>query len=165
MFFKILITISLLLPTMHILLFPKDRSVRYIARTYLNYLLPLTIGLGGLVAFIGHSMRSEDVARSIGWPPGNPFQLEVAAANLAFGILGFLCLYFRDNFRLAAILGYGAFLEGAAYVHIREIVQAGNWSINNAGPVLAADIFLPLLLLAIWLTEKFSAVPSTTHGS
>jgi len=164
MFFKILMTISLLLPTIHIVLFPKDRSVNYIARTYLNYLLPLTVGLGGLVAFLGHTMHSDDVARSIGWPPGNPFQLEVAVANLAFSVLGFLCIRFRDNFRLAAILGYGVFLEGAACVHLREIIQAGNWSINNAGPVLAADIVFPVLLLAIWLTEKFSTVASPTHG-
>ena len=165
MFFKILLTISLLLPTLHVLLFPKDRSANYVARIYLNYLLPMVVGLGGLVGFIGHAMRPDEIARSIGWPTGNPFQFEVAVANLAFGVLGFLCIKFRDGFRLAAILGYGTFLEGAAYVHIREIVEAGNWSINNAGAVLAADVFLPILLLAVWLTERLTAKPVESHGS
>ncbi len=150
----IILGLGLLLPTLHGL-FSQDRSPRNIARIYLLYLLPIAVGVGGLFAFIGHTLRAEEVARSIGWPAHNPFQLEVAVTNLAFGILGLLCLWFRDGFWTATILGYGIFLEGAACVHLREIVRAGNWSVNNAGAVLYVDMLLPLVLLALLIVARW----------
>lgn len=149
MFFWILLAAGLLLPSIHVLLVAKDRSAGKVAGVFLGYLLPICVGLGGLMAFLGHALRADEIARSIGWPSGSPFQFEVAVANLAFGVLGLLCLKFRDGFWTATILGYGVFLEGAAYGHIREIVRAGNWSINNAGPVLFVDVLFPLYLLAL----------------
>jgi hypothetical protein len=152
--FACLFAAGLLLPTLHVLRFAKDRSLGRVANIYLNYLLPIAVGLGGVLAFLGHTFRAEDIARSIGWPAGNPFQFEVAVANLAFGVLGLLCVKLRDGFRTATVLGYAVFLEGAACGHVRQIVAAGNWSINNAGPVLAADVLFPLLLLALWAVAR-----------
>jgi hypothetical protein len=155
-----ILLIGLLPPTVHVLLFSKDRSPGKIAHLYLGYLLPISVGVGGVLAFMGHTMRADEIARSIGWPTGNPFQFEVAAANLAFGILGLLCIKFRDGFWTATILGYGVFLECAAYGHIREIVQAGNWSINNAGPVLLADILFPVFLLTLLIIAQRKQRPA-----
>src|SRR6476659_8155319 len=36
------------------------------------------------------SSKADDVARSIGWPPGSPFQWEVGVADLGWGVLGVL---------------------------------------------------------------------------
>jgi hypothetical protein len=154
MFAWISLGIALVFPTVQLAFFSKDRSPSNIGRVYLCWLLPLSVGFGGFWAFIGHTLKSDDVARSIGWPVGNPFQLEVAVANLAFGVLGVLCLKFRDHFWTATIVGYGIFLEGAGMVHIHEIVKSGNWSINNAGPILFADILMPLLLLLLLVLSK-----------
>lgn len=148
MFAWIMLAIAMVFPTIHLLFFG-DRSAARVGRVYLSYLLPLSVGLGGLFAFAGHTLRADRVAQSIGWPAGNPFQFEVAAANLAFGVLGLLSLRFRDGFWTATVLGYGIFLEGAACVHLREIVAAGNWSVNNAGPILIADVLFPLFLVAL----------------
>jgi hypothetical protein len=164
MFGFILLAAGLLLPTVHLLVWTKDRSVGNIARLYLAYLLPISVGIGGVLAFMGHTFRAEEVAKSIGWPTGNPFQFEVAVANLAFGVLGLLCLKFQNGFWAATVLGYGVFLEGAAYGHIREIVQAGNWSINNAGPVLFADVFFPIFLMILLLLSKLQQRKSTEHN-
>ena len=154
MFFWIFLAIALLLPTIHFALFTKDRSLSGAAHLYLSYLLPISVGLGGLMAFMGHTFRADEIARSIGWQPGSPFQFEVAVANLAFGVLGLLCLQFRDGFWTATIVGYGVFLEGAAYGHIREIIEAGNLAVNNAGPVLAIDVLFPLFLLALLIVSR-----------
>lgn len=154
MFAWILLGSGILLPTLHVLLSSRDRLAGNIACVYLNYLLPIAVGLGGLMAFLGHTLRADEVARSIGWPIGSPFQFEVAVANLAFGVLGLLSVKFRDGFRTATVLGYGVFLEGAAYGHIREILEAGNWSINNAGPVLVMDILFPVSLMALLALSK-----------
>ena len=53
----------------------------------------VTFGIGGfasITSFIAHFFFSDMVASSIGWPLGSPFQKEVAGANLAVGLLGFL---------------------------------------------------------------------------
>lgn len=131
----------------------RDRQPRTRARVVevsLLYLLPCNVGLGGLWAFLGHAFRADQVARGIGWAPGSPFQSEIAAANLAFGVLGLLCLRRRGGFWLATGLGYSVFLLGAAFVHIRDIAASGNLAAYNAGPVLyLGDIAVPLLLLAL----------------
>jgi hypothetical protein len=155
MFAWIILLIGLFLPTVHILLVSKDRSPGNVGRIYLSYLLPISVGFGGLLGFAGHTMRADEVAQSIGWPTGNPFQFEVAMTNLAFGVLGLLCIMFRNGFWTATILGYSIFLEGAAYGHIRQILVAGNWSINNAGPILVIDMFFPIFLLSLLALSKY----------
>jgi len=128
----------------------KDLSSLRIVDTMLFYLLLLNVGLAGFFAFYGHAFLSDQVAAGIGWPKGSPFQLEIAATNLAFGVLGVLCVFFRDNFWLATGIGYSVFLYGAAVVHIREIVTAGNLALYNAGPILyIGDIGVPTLILAL----------------
>lgn len=159
MFTWFLLGSAVVLPTIQLLLFSRDRSVGNVARVFLLYLLPIATGLGGLIAFVGHTLGADHIARSIGWQPGSPFQYEVAAANLAFGVLGLLCLKFRDGFWTATIVGYGIFLEGAACVHIREIVKARNLAVNNAGPVLFIDVLFPLFLLALLLLSKSAGRP------
>jgi hypothetical protein len=155
MFALIGLAVGLLLPTAQVVLFSKDRSPSNIGRIYLAYLLPISVGVGGLIGFLGHTLRADEIAQSIGWPTGSPFQFEVAVANLAFGVLGLLCLKFRDGFWTATILGYGIFLEGAAYGHIHEILQSGNRSINNAGPILVADVLFPIFLVSLLALARY----------
>jgi hypothetical protein len=75
-----------------------------------------------------------------------------------------LCLKFRDGFWTATIFGYAIFLEGAAAIHIHEIVKAGNWSENNAGPLLVADIAFPILLLVLLALSRRATVSKTVVG-
>ncbi len=164
MFTWIFLGVGLLLPTVHGLLLAKDRSPGAIGRLYLVYLLPICVGGSGVMAFLGHTMRADEIARSIGWPTGNPFQFEIAAANLAFGVLGLLCIRFRDGFWTATIVGYGIFLEGAACVHIYEIRTAGDWAVNNAGPILYMDIVLPIVLLGLLILARYGR-PGVVAGS
>lgn len=85
-----------------------------------------------------------------GWPTGSPFQYEVAAANLAFGILGVLCIWWRGSFWLATGIGSAVFLFGAAMVHLCDLVLHHNLAANNAGLILwLDDLTLPILLLAL----------------
>jgi len=58
---------------------------------FLIYLLALGVAGSGIGGFISHFFISDVIAESVGWPAGNPFQLEVAFANLAIGILGCCC--------------------------------------------------------------------------
>jgi hypothetical protein len=132
----------------------KDLSAIRVVDTLLFYILLINVGFSGFFAFSGHAFLADQVAASIGWAKGSPFQFEVAVANLAFGVLGVLCVFFKDGFWLATGIGYAVFLFGAAFGHIREIIIAGNLAINNAGPILyIGDIAMPMLILALLMMK------------
>jgi hypothetical protein len=98
---------------------------------------------------MGHAFVADEVAKQIGWPSGNPFQFEVAVANLSYGVLGLLCLHFRGLFWWATTIAYSVFLWGAAYGHVYELVVNNNHEPGNAGFVLYADIVTPLVLIGL----------------
>ena len=84
-----------------------------------------------------------------GWPAGNPFQDEFAFASLGLATQGILAIWLRGTFWIAPALGYSILLLGAAYVHIREILIAGNLAPGNAGPVLFFDVLVPVIVLSL----------------
>lgn len=133
----------------------KQKSAADILETVTLCMILVNMGLAGLFAFAGHAFMADDVARRIGWRPGSPFQLEVAAANLAFGVLGVMAFRFRGDFRLAAAIGYAVFLIGAACVHVREIIIKGNVAEYNSGVFLVVgDILVPLAMLALVMVHR-----------
>ncbi|MDD1725003.1 MAG: hypothetical protein LUQ07_07725 [Methanospirillum sp.] len=110
----------------------------------------ISVGIASVWAGLVHIFMGPEIALSIGWPPDNPFQTEVGIANISFGILGIICLKFRDTFWLATILGYGIFLFGAGIVHIDQIITKQDLAINNAGPILYSDLIYPVILVALY---------------
>jgi len=122
--------------------------------TLLLYVLIFSVGLQGLFAFIGHYFRSHEVAEYIGWPKGNLFQKEIAYTNLAFGILGILCIWLRGDFWLATIIGKSVFLFGAAQVHITDKIKNKNLHPGNSGAVLYMEIIIPVVLIGLWILSK-----------
>ncbi|HOL59792.1 MAG TPA: hypothetical protein PLT64_08040 [Syntrophales bacterium] len=127
------------------------RKLKGVARINMlaDWLLGVSVGLGGVWAFVGHAVFTERVAASIGWA-ASPFQWEIAVSNLAIGVLGLLSLVFRDRFRLAAAIACNVYLLGCAAGHIHQALAYHNYAINNIGPVLwISDITVPLLTLAL----------------
>jgi len=111
--------------------------------------LVINIGLGGMWSFAGHAFLADRVAASIGWPKGNPFQFEVAVANLALGVMGIVCVWLWGSFWIATIIACSIFLLGAAYGHTMEMIHKKNFSPGNAGPVFFTDIINPLTLIIL----------------
>ncbi|MGZ7188690.1 MAG: DUF6790 family protein [Halobacteriota archaeon] len=121
-----------------------------IVESFLLWFLVIVVGFGSLYAFVGHAFVADDVARSIGWPSGSPFQFEVALHNLAIGVLGVLCFWLRSDFWSATVIAFAVFGLGAAYGHIRDMRLHRNYAPGNAGPILyISDILLPLLLVVL----------------
>jgi hypothetical protein len=88
---------------------PRERRLEI----FLLYLFGVGVAGNGIGGLFGHVFLSDPVAESIGWPTGNPFQLEVGLANLTVGILGIVAMGRRDGFReatviAATVLGVGA---------------------------------------------------------
>jgi len=123
--------------------------------TSLLYMLVVFVGVGGVMGFFVHAFRADWVAQYIGWPAGNPFQFEVACANLGKGVCGLLCIWLRDGFWLATAIAYSVFALGAAYGHIIEIKKKQNYAPGNAGGALYADILVPVVLGGLLLAKYF----------
>jgi hypothetical protein len=108
----------------------------------------------GHLFLLGHTARAKETAEGIGFPAGNPFQTEVAFANLAFGVLGLLCARLRGLFWFATAVGHALFMLGAAAVHTREMVKEKNFNPDNAGAVFYYDILAPLAHLGLLSAHK-----------
>ncbi len=110
-------------------------------------------GAIGMFNVVMHTAFADEVAASIGWQAGSPFQMEVGFANLAIGIVGFAC-FWRYDFWLPAIVAKSIFIWGAGLTHVVDIAAAGNFSSNNAGPILAWDFLLPVVMITLYILAR-----------
>lgn len=136
-------------------------------RTLLTYLLVLGVGVSSWWGFVGHYFMSDTVAASVGWDTGSPFQLELAFYHLGFGIVGLMCLWFRDDFWLAVLVPLSVFAFGAASVHIAEYVRHGNTAPGNWGfAMFFGDVIIPAAMLSLlWLYRRRVAFDSSAIQS
>jgi hypothetical protein len=132
----------------------RDRGIssRRIVRISLLYLLCVQWGFGSAFTAIPHIVSPDVIAEYIGWEPGSPFQLELGFASLGTSILGILCIWLRGWFWLAPIVSRSVFSLGAGYVHIVDILEHGNLSPGNTGPILFYDIAIPFLAVGLFIT-------------
>jgi hypothetical protein len=149
---------------LHLWLGKRPVSAGRFVEALLLYLLVIFVGLGGLMGFLGHAFKAQEIALKIGWQ-SSPFQSEVAVANLAFGVLGIMCIWQRRGFRTATGIGYAIFLLGCAYVHFRDMTLHGNVSPYNVGPVLwVNDLAVPVVILLLLLVRRYLAeTPPFNH--
>lgn len=153
----VFLIIAIVGPIVHLFISKAPRTKNRVVELYLLWFLFMMVGISSIWSFMGHVFAANEVAAVIGWPAGSPFQFEVGIANLAFGILGLLCLKIRDNFWLATIIGFSVFYLGAAYGHIINIMQTGNMAPGNAGFALYMDILIPIVLIVLLIAYKSTA--------
>jgi hypothetical protein len=143
---------------LHLGLGKRPVTAGWCVEVLLLYLLVFFAGLGGLMAFLGHTFKAQEIALKIGWQP-SPFQFEVAVADLAFGVLGILCIWQRRGFWTATGIGYAIFLLGCAYGHYQDMTQHGNFSPYNVGLVLwVNDLAIPVVILLLLLVRRHLAL-------
>lgn len=150
------LAIMLLSTTVH-LAFVKERNWRLATELLLMYSMGVSGFKGIFGGFVMHYFFADEMARSIGWPAGNPFQTEVAFFNLAVGILGVLT-FFRRDFWLPFIIVSTVMGWGAGFVHAMDVFEHSNLAGNNAGPILYADILMPILRLVLYIIYRKSQI-------
>lgn len=135
-----------------------ERVVHRAQRLEVFMLYVLAVGVAGsaIGGFFAHAFLADEVADSIGWPAGSPFQLEVAFANLALGILGILAMNRRDGFRDATVIAVTIFAGGATITHVTDIVETGNLAAGNTVQN-AANVLKPAVLIWLLLAIRRSA--------
>lgn len=131
----------------------EPRTKKRILELLLLYQLIFSVGFSSFLAFIGFAFMPETVAAYLNWPTC-PFQHELANVNLAFGVLGIMCIWYRDNFWFATIVGISIWLLADAVGHIYHAIVFQNYSPGNVGVPLITDIAVPVLLLILWYLYK-----------
>jgi hypothetical protein len=128
-------------------------NVSSASQTLLLYHLTVTVGLTGILGGYGHLFMGDRIAKSIGWPTGSLFQVELGYCCLGMGVLGVMCFWYRDNFWLATIVFTTVFMVGAALLHAKEMIQKGNFNPGNAITTLP-DLLIPATLFILWFLAK-----------
>jgi hypothetical protein len=149
LFALLCLVLGLVVGAVHVFLEKQPRMKGRVAEIFLLWLLVIAVGILSILAFISHTVFADTTAASIGWPTSNPFQSEVAVANLAVGILGILCYWMRGSFWIATVIGFSVWYLGDAVVHIRSIVVEANYAPENAGATFYMDILILLILIAL----------------
>ncbi len=143
------------LTTIHVVSVKELRNLKGVLESLLLYMFLINVALAGFWAFFGHVFFADEAAKFMGYGPGSPFQYEVGIANLAFGVLGLLCIWERGDFWLATAVGYSIFLMGSGIGHVREMVINHNDAPGNTGVVLWFHFVFPLLLLSVLTVYRY----------
>jgi hypothetical protein len=159
----IVIVAALAVATVHLFVSKQPRTGRRAADLYLLYTLVVGVGVGGLFGAMGHLFAADKVAEQLGWATGSPFQTEVGLFDLAFGVLGICCIWFRGQWWYAVTLGWAIFAVGAAGVHLHEMAGTANNGALNAGSVLP-DLIVPILLVALLIVRHRLAGGALTEA-
>jgi hypothetical protein len=135
--------------TIHLGFSRKHRSgAAMIVGIYLIYFLFIYVGLLGLFTAYFHVFEPNRASASIGWAP-SPFEYEVGMADLTMGVLGVLCIVFRQEFWLATAIGNAVWFLGDAVGHVKEMTLHNNHAENNAGIFLVFEFAVPVLMLGL----------------
>ncbi|MDD6770187.1 DUF6790 family protein [Inconstantimicrobium porci] len=124
-----------------------------VAQNLLFYQLAVTIPIAGVWGFTGHVLRSDYVADLIGLPKGSPFQKEVGYANLSYGVASFFSIFMSRQYFLAVIIMISVFYLGAAYGHIKEMINHKNFNPGN-GFMTLPDILFPIFLIVLYILGR-----------
>jgi hypothetical protein len=149
MFILVFFLLSLIVAGIALAVSKRLRGSRLgIVGTILLSLLLIQVGLMGLLTAYAHVFRPIQTSASIGWQT-SPYEYEVGMADLTVGVLGVLCLFFRDNFWLATAVANAVWMWGDAIGHVRQMVEYNNHASNNAGLFLYAEFLTPLIILLL----------------
>ncbi len=135
----------------------RPRTPAMVSGLLLNAYLLWAIGISQTINFVMHSVFGDFAAETIGWAQ-SPFQLELALASLGFGVMGIMLHGRRTQFRAKVAIVVAQLITGLGNAggHIYELVVNDNHAVNNTGLLLATDIVLPIVGLALVLWHAAS---------
>jgi len=130
----------------HLYISEIPRTPFRVLELFMTYQLVFSIGLSSFLAFYGLAFLPNFVAAYTGWP-ASPFEELLANVNLGYGVLGIMCIWFREHFWTATIVGSSIWLLGDAGEHIYDALVNNNYAPGNVGVPLYTDIIIPFVLL------------------
>jgi hypothetical protein len=147
----------------HLFLSKKERNKKELFELLMLYQIVVNIGILSLISAIALLFAPQMVADALNWPTC-PFQHELGNVNLAFGVLGLLCIWFRGNFWTATIIGASIWLLGDGVGHLALLYNQDPTLANATGKdlnnwiMLVTDFLIPItLLLLLFAYRKLDA--------
>jgi len=138
----------------------KPRNREHVLTIALLWAFGVAVGLSELVTAGSHFFAPAATAAQIGFPAGNPFQWEVASANLAFAVAGIACVWVRSLWNGTA-LAFLVYFWGCGVGHIDQYVNHGDTAPYNWGPIVVVVFLVPavvaVLLVALRVTQHRTA--------
>jgi hypothetical protein len=139
----------------HLFRHPAERRPGQAVEVILLWWIVVAIGVAGIVGGLFHLLDGASIAREIGFTRGDGgFQAEVGFGDLALGVAAVLCIWFRDRYWLAILVVATISLWGDAFGHIHQEIVNDNHDPDNTGPVLYADIVVPLVAIALYTVRE-----------
>ena len=132
---------------------PERRQAEIVYEIVFKWFVLFSVGVTYFYNFIVHTFFGEQSAQFIGWA-NSPFQLEVGFASLGYAVVGFIAFKKIWWLRLAAVVGPGLFMLGAAGGHVYQMIVASNFAPGNAGIMFYSDLFLPAFGVAMLVLTK-----------
>lgn len=149
LFFLSIYLIGVLGSLVHIYLVPKEeRTTARVVELLLLYQLVFSVGITSFLAFIGFTFLDQYIAEYLNWP-ASPFEQEMANVNLAFAVLGILCIWYRNLFWMATVIGFSVWILADGIHHVHQLVYMHNYSDGNMGVPLYTDLIVPIVLLIL----------------
>ncbi len=140
----------------------KDRSREHVLTIALLWGLVVALGVGEVVTAGSHFFFPAATAAQIGFPPGNPFQWEVACANLAFAVLGIGC-FWAPGLWAGTVVGYLVYFWGCGIGHIDQYLH-GDTAPYNWGPIVPVVFVVPAVLAVLLVAQRAAVRRATPAG-
>jgi hypothetical protein len=122
-------------------------SVQSIATNFLFYQITFTITVIGLICFIGHVFKSDNIAEKNQWPKGNLFQKELGISQFGWTFAGLLGIRYKGTW-LSTIIIFSVMFIGAAIIHIYDTAKNKNHKKGNP-LIIIADLIVPISILVL----------------
>lgn len=144
----------------------RDKQPRSAARTleiFLIWWMVVAVGIAAIFGAMFHLFDGPSTAREIGFTNGDGgFQTEVGFADLAIGVLGVLCIRYRDGFLLAAVLAVSISYLGDFYGHLHQTAIHDNHAPDNTGLLLWSDLIVPAVAIVLYALRARATQRETT---
>lgn len=122
---------------------------------YLVYLLVGHYGLAMLLAALVHLTNPGGIAQLKGWVSSEPIQALYAFALLGMAVSSILSVWMRGTYLLGPAVSGSILLLGGAFVHGREVVQAGTFAWAKEGLEFLFDFVVPMTVLCLaWAHQR-----------
>lgn len=144
-------------------LIKKPMSRERVIELLLLYQLVFNIGFLGFLSFIGLTFLPEVAANHLGWSPCH-FQQELANVNLGYGVLGIMCIWFRENFWTATIIGASIWLFGDGIHHFFDAFYNHNLAPGNLGILFYTDLIIPVVLVSLLILYRNSSTKTPNNN-
>lgn len=118
-----------------------------------RWFILLPVGITAIYVFLMHIFFPQHVSSIYGWQM-SPYQIQMAMANLGYGITAILSFKASYHFRLATVVGVTFWLWGNAVGHVYQIQVLHTLSPDKAGSWIFTDMFVPIILIISMLKLK-----------